>query len=278
MFIKNKNQLLGVVLVGFFIGCTQNKTENKTTVNKGSTGTGKPVSGVADTLTYVYEKAFSQSIQMNQKKQPDTAIAAIKYPVFNSADALNDSVKAFTNANINPDEPVLNNPQQTVNRFINNFKNDRKKFPEVIPYELKIDINVSNQTNEFVSLKSTYLTYVGGAHHSYGTFFKNYSRKASLIQLNDLVKSETELEQIGESIFRKLENLPEKSDFKGYFFAGGKFKLNNNFTITKDGLLFIYNPYEIKPFSEGQTQLLIPNSALKPILKPGNLLSNFINE
>ncbi|MNV58716.1 hypothetical protein D3C71_1511030 [compost metagenome] len=96
------------------------------------------------------------------------------------------------------------------------------------------------------------------------------------ISLESLIKegSLPELTAIGERIFRKNEKLSPTASLKdNYFFEKDTFSLNSNFTITKEGLKFLYNPYEIKAYAYGSTELIIPFSELKAIAKPNTLLS-----
>jgi len=68
------------------------------------------------------------------------------------------------------------------------------------------------------------------------------------------------------------ENLEEA----GFWFNEGNFKLNDNFLITTDGLKFFFNSYEIGPYAIGTTELLIPFSRIKNILKDNSVLKKFI--
>ena len=42
-----------------------------------------------------------------------------------------------------------------------------------------------------------------------------------------------------------------------------------NFYITTSGIGFLYAPYELKSFAEGEVNLLVPFSALNTYLQPG---------
>ena len=55
-----------------------------------------------------------------------------------------------------------------------------------------------------------------------------------------------------------------------------QFALNNNFLITPLGLRFLYNQYEIKPYSAGQTVLFIPYAKIKSLLLPHTVVSQYI--
>jgi hypothetical protein len=42
----------------------------------------------------------------------------------------------------------------------------------------------------------------------------------------------------------------------------------NNFCITKKGILFLYNPYEIAAYAMGEIELFIPFEELKTVVNP----------
>ncbi|WP_324288612.1 RsiV family protein [Pedobacter sp. SL55] len=58
-----------------------------------------------------------------------------------------------------------------------------------------------------------------------------------------------------------------------YFFTNGKFALPKSFYVSDKGLVFLYNPYEIKAYAEGVTELVIPFSELSGIAKPQTILT-----
>jgi len=59
----------------------------------------------------------------------------------------------------------------------------------------------------------------------------------------------------------------------GFYFENDVFKLTANFAITKEGLKFLYNPYEIAPYALGQQEIIIPYAALGELIKPNSLLN-----
>nr|WP_307866763.1 RsiV family protein [Pedobacter sp. ASV19] len=93
--------------------------------------------------------------------------------------------------------------------------------------------------------------------------------------LDSLIKpgSLSALTATAEKIFRKNEKLtPKQSLADNYFFEKNTFSLPRNFTITGQGLKFLYNPYEIKPYAAGTTDLLVPFEQIKDILKHNPVL------
>jgi hypothetical protein len=113
-------------------------------------------------------------------------------------------------------------------------------------------------------------SYTGGAHPNSSLIYVNYdvfSRK--VIKLSDLINPAmmARLTYIASTIFRKQEGLSPTESLENYFFENQKFSLNANFLITKKGLLFYYNPYEIRPYAFGPMELLVPYTAISSLLK-----------
>lgn len=55
-------------------------------------------------------------------------------------------------------------------------------------------------------------------------------------------------------------------------------KPNSNFYITDLGLKYVFNPYEIAPFSMGETEIFLSFNSIKNILKPENPISYLIDK
>lgn len=138
-------------------------------------------------------------------------------------------------------------------------------------------IKVKFQHYPFISLSTTWYEFTGGAHGNHGTIFTNYNCETqSSITIQDIfdAKQHLELTKIAEQIFRKNEGLKETDDYNNYFFDNGKFFLPDNFSIRKDGLLFQYGIYEIKPYVDGTTDLFVPYSAFQSLISERSILTS----
>ena len=111
-------------------------------------------------------------------------------------------------------------------------------------------------------------------------FYINFDVKSNhRIFLKDiLIKNyKTNLDKIGDTIFRKEEKLSDNTSLKEqYKFKDGVFTLYDNFLITPTGLKFLYNPMDIKPLNAGQTVVFIPYSKIKSLLLPHTVISQYI--
>src|SRR5690606_12490211 len=119
--------------------------------------------------------------------------------------------------------------------------------------------------------------YTGGAHGGSFLSYINWDNQArKQISIYEVLKpgSEDSLRVIAEKIFRRNEGISSTDPLKQYFFEDNKFVLNNNYLFSPEGIKFLYNEYEIKPYSSGRTELLIPYEAIRHLLKPESAISH----
>jgi hypothetical protein len=232
-----------------------------------------------DTLVYTYQNIEEKAPDCGSKPDTDCTSAKITYPVFKSQSALNDTItRRLLTVNSISEKPDTDLHQQAKS-FINAYLDDisPKKNSDLV-YSLESNATVVRQDSSLVTVQIDRYLYAGGAHGSNYTGFINWNTKENKkISLNDLFVTgyDTKLTSVAEKIFRRDEKLSDTSSLTGYFFKGAKFKLNNNFLITPVGLRFLYNEYEIKPYSGGSTELLIPYTQIKSLLRPHTVISQY---
>lgn len=126
--------------------------------------------------------------------------------------------------------------------------------------------------DSLVSLEIREEYYTGGAHGGSSRHFINIRPESGAdVTLTSLLKSgyEEPLTRLGEKIFRDSHNLsPTASLLENSFeFPDDKFQLPSNYGFAKDGIVFYYNSYEIGPYSSGPTELIIPYTNLKQLMR-----------
>ena len=209
----------------------------------------------ADTLTYTTER-YRQSSEhvMTTSEVTDTTAFSASYPMFNEP-ALDEIVRyALTNSDTAGIENVAKAFIAEYDEWVNESGYAHSWFSQHT-------IAVQQNTPSYVSLISDVHFYTGGAHGSYHTRFIHYdtNRKQETV-LTDWVHPErmNELEAVAERIFRANEGIAPNQALDSYFFENSRFSLPDNFYIADGQIHFLYNIYEIKPYSEGQTTLSIP--------------------
>lgn len=252
---------LGIGLFFLFSSCI---TENKQ--QQGIAASETNASPIQDTLTYHMEvfKETSPYLSATEKKL-DTTFYAARYPAFSAEiDSL------FRDAIFVDGEHTA---QQVSESFLGGFNEYAEEQIESGSHAfhawfMNQDCEVVLNVPGFLSLKNTISDYTGGAHGMEVVLWTNYDIQGKRkLLLTDLVRDMEALRQIAESRFRKQEKLSDTSSYGGsYFFDNDAFSLADNFGLTADGLLFHYNPYEIKSYAEGPTTLVIPYNALGDIM------------
>lgn len=123
-----------------------------------------------------------------------------------------------------------------------------------------------------------YLTYIintseyrGGAHGTYATTYLNFdAANGRLMRLNDVFKPDYQ-KGLNELLLKKLmqqtgcATLEELED-KAYLQDTDMYP-SNDFRLGKDSIYFLYNIYEIAPYSTGITEIALPYDELRKLMK-----------
>jgi hypothetical protein len=235
-----------------------------------------------DTLVYTYKKIKERAPECGDKPDNGCTVATIVYPIFLGQRVLNDTVTRNLLAHFRLDEKHPDTSlKQLVHHFLKLYKNDKEssKRSDLI-YQLDSKVSVVRQDSSLLTLQFEEYGYMGGAHGDLSTLFINWNTKANKkIELKDIFADgySRDLNTVAENIFRKQEKLSDSASLTpGYLFKDGKFSLNNNFLITPIGIRFLYNQYEIKPYSAGQTNILIPYSQIRSLFRPNTVITQYI--
>jgi len=134
--------------------------------------------------------------------------------------------------------------------------------------------NNSQQTinyndNGYVVIDFLADAYTGGAHGNYSStmFCLDVQNKKQLV-LNDIIKIDSNtLASILERNLRKQYNIKAQDALSTVLFDDF-IKPNKNFYFNANGIAFMYNPYEVASYAQGQIVIFIPYSDIKAYLVP----------
>lgn len=269
---------LFIVFILIFSAC-QPRTSDKNKAEYDATST--------DTLLYDLFSTDTTDAACTTKYK-NCPNAKISYPVFTTPDA---SLNLYLNNEIN--KIVLFKTDSTLFSSVNDFlkkyfadNSDLKKQgnydDESSAWNRVISVTVYDKIGKYISLEVYREIYEGGAHPNSSVMYKVYDlverkqlKASELLNLND-----STLLSIGEQYFRKNNNITNTSSLTdaGYFIFGdsddfedgpdyGKFHFNDNFALTKDGVTFLYNSYEIGPYAVGSSEFTIPYKDIQSFLK-----------
>jgi hypothetical protein len=124
-----------------------------------------------------------------------------------------------------------------------------------------------------VTVSISSYAYTGGAHGMSVTQYLVFdAATGKQLGLADFLAQgfEAQLDKLIERRFRKMRGLSESEPLtgeKGLLFDNA-IRHNENFAVTGSGICFLYNQYEIAPYSAGQITIDFSFDDLKEILKP----------
>ncbi|MGB7527761.1 DUF3298 domain-containing protein [Sphingobacterium cellulitidis] len=243
--------LASALLAASLFSCQSNKTGG-TNVHNHPVTYGKDSLAFRDTLIKEISPYFA-----GDEDHIDTTYVKLSYPIFQDS-SMNKIVK----------ENILLDNELTLDQYVHNFLEGYGNFIEEnevkysIAWQKETDIQVKMNNPYLIMLGNMTYEFSGGAHGNNYTVWNVYDAQTKQkLPLNTFISENKmkEFTKIAERFFRKEEGLADSSSYQnGYFFENDQFTLAANYGIDNEGLLFYYNPYEIKPYSEGPTLLSIP--------------------
>lgn len=163
---------------------------------------------------------------------------------------------------------------------------DLKYLPAGTNNYIDIGYDVEYADDDFVSVSLIRSEFTGGVHPNYNFLTVNYDLKNNReLKLADLFKPGAKYLTTIAALATK--NLRERKDAESgenrglaqdVFAEGAQPKSENyaRWNITKKGLLFTFDPYQVASYAEGAQYVIIPYAALKPIARPDGALAKFI--
>lgn len=241
-------------------------------------GTGGPVTRVMFTM-----RDTSRSWTADSTRDPEEVSVAFSWPRFTAAPgpAAVDSLNAFVRgALVAPyvRSGAYASLDSLMDEFIADYRRYRHDFPHAPSgWYLKRTIEVVGDTASVVSLSLYEESFGGGAHPNAATRLLCFdSHSGRRLNLADLIATadRDSLERLAEAEFRRVRQLAPEAPLAaaGFWFKGNRFRLNDNFAVTRRGLEFLYNDYEIGPHSLGPTRIELDWSALRGLIAPGGPL------
>jgi len=264
-----------ISLILLCAGCSRNKpttTTKRLPVNA--------LNNAKDTLAYTYEGTDGQiNYTLNDGNQDHDVVdhITVDYPVFKSRTGLNDTIKQLVLGTLKDyggdDKDTTRSLTERVKRIIkrNTSQPDTTDTEETQETYYELHIRVISQSSGILVLETGEVT-SGGAHpNSHTTYLTWDTKKDEEIVLDDvLVKDYSDkLATIADKIIREEKLNEDLSE-------GDTFALNSNYYFAPEGIHFYYNSYEIKAYVFGPTDLLIPYSKIKKLIRPGSVLSQYI--
>jgi hypothetical protein len=162
------------------------------------------------------------------------------------------------------------NLEAVLEDFNTEFVNFKKDYPEDTEpiWELHIETELSYQSQDIITIAISVYEFEGGAHGNDQIKFLNLDAKTGyILKQNDIIDNSQAFIDIAKAYFLKnLENREGNVKMEDYFF-GEPFHLPENIGFSDDGLVLLYNVYEVASYAQGYTEFVIPFEEVEPYLK-----------
>jgi hypothetical protein len=205
-------------------------------------------------------------------EQSTNAEIEINYPKAEGtpevADAINKHIETFIVSELNMTE--TDNSQLTLPKVVQQFDDEYKAFVSEFgessqAWTANVDGDVAYQSDQVICVTLESYLDTGGAHGNGNTAFLNFNPKTgALLKLDDMVKDVAGFKILAESYFKNETDTKEQVE--DYLFGEG-FQLPANLGFDKNGIILLYNNYEIASYAQGITKFTIPYEEAKAFLK-----------
>ena len=166
--------------------------------------------------------------------------------------------------------PSAKSIEEAANQFILAYRDHKNEFEYELEYEAEIRVSKIFSNQAYLSLQFENYLFTGGAHGYGSTFFKNFNlQTGNEISPSNFFEDYMGFLKLAEKAFRKQHNIPESESINavGFWFDDDTFYLPESMGVSKNELLFIFNPYDIASYADGAIQFKISKSEAAPFLK-----------
>lgn len=140
-----------------------------------------------------------------------------------------------------------------------------------LSYEDQTAAYVLYRQADLLSLEFFHYDYSGGAHGNYGSTGASYDlRTGRRLRYADifLPTAAQQLPALLGQAVRPLVGLAAGEPLDKQLFVK-QMPLTRNVYLTAGGVVFIYQPYEIAAYAQGEVRVFLPIAELRPLLRPG---------
>lgn len=215
------------------------------------------------------------TFEEQQLEQSVGAIVAINYPKAKGdndvAAKINEHIEHFlaNEINLGQDEIKDISLKDAVKNFDNEYRLFKHDFADTSQqWEVSIESEVTYEDEHLICVAVNSYLDTGGAHGNEHVTFLVFDRlTGNRLKPSDFIKDAEEFAKLAEPYFKnETKPLTIDEDIEDYFFGEG-FQLPENIGFSENGVILLYNVYEIASYTQGVTEFTIPYDKAKPFLK-----------
>ena len=184
------------------------------------------------------------------------------------AKIINSNIESSIIKSLNP-ETKFENLNSILNEFNEEYLEYKSQFPDESDpkWELYVETEKTYQSDEIISIAINTYEFKGGAHGNDKIKFLNLNAKTGgIIDNANLINDTITLKKIAKTYFiEDLKSQEENLNIEDYFY-GKSFQLPENIGYSEEGLIMLYNTYEIASYAKGYTEFVIPFEDVNSII------------
>lgn len=219
-------------------------------------------------LTFVFSCDKDVKIDFTETniEKSKSTIISINYPKASGtkevAKRINETLENYIVNQTNlTEDSIINMPiNDAVEQFDMAYDSFKKDFPDSTQkWEVLIDGEVTYRSPEVISIAINSYLDTGGAHGNTNVRFFNFnSQTGALFSKKDLISDFKGLSEIVEQQLKAEIKANAEDELMEDFFFGKDFQLPESIGFSEEGLIILYNPYEIASYAQGIIEFTIP--------------------
>ncbi|MEM6515542.1 MAG: DUF3298 and DUF4163 domain-containing protein [Bacteroidota bacterium] len=180
------------------------------------------------------------------------------------AKIINETLEHYI-ANLNTTDTISaseSSLENTVEKFDDDYLSFIKDFPEGSgKWEFFVDGEITYKTPELITIAINSYSFTGGAHgNTIIRLFNFDAQTGKALSKEDLISDLKTFSKIAEQYFEeKTAPKNELGTMQDYFY-GEDFQWPETMGFNEEGVILLYNTYEIASYAEGITEFTIPYS------------------
>jgi Protein of unknown function (DUF3298) len=166
------------------------------------------------------------------------------------------------------------------NRYLSAWKKENSKLSPKEAADMGLSLSVQQEDRVMVMYENEKnivlahysYSYSGGAHGNFMTTLATFNKQTGKkLKLSDVISAAgvQVLPRILDQVARLQYSVKNNKPLDQNDFLVNKIEPSQNFYVTGNGIGFVYAPYAIKSFADGEINLLVPFTLLKAYLQPG---------
>lgn len=184
------------------------------------------------------------------------------------ATLINSEIEHYISQQINFSDTTSLSIEEAVKLFDNDLKQFKNDFPESHQYwELSIEGEILYQSPQLICIGISSYSYTGGAHGNDRIDFLNFDPETGkLLSITDIVEDMKGFSNLVETHLEQTIKTEKNESIEDYFFDE-EFKLPESLGFNEEGIIILYNKYEIASYAQGITEFVIPYEEVDSFLK-----------